>query len=351
MKHYLAGSLTRIADLQARGFEVERLGLERWETGDYVLAEATGVPVGRDVEEPGGRRAPLYLGDLVLGALGRRYATLEYTGDWRQVKDEGRMALLTPAGLLGRLTSRSVLVGAPAQMHYRGHVVSKEGGSKERMADHVRPAAERDFDTPVIVLYGTSMSAGKTSAARVIVGRLAKRGYRVAGAKLSGAGMHRDILTMRDAGAAAVVDFVDAGLPSTVVPEERYRPALAYMLRRIAEVEADVAVVEVGASPLEPYNGRVAIEALESHVRFEVLCASDPYAVVGVISAFDRRPHLVTGIATNTRAGVDLVRQLSGLEALDLRKRETWEALDARLEARLEPPGARPGASPERREA
>ena len=54
------------------------------------------------------------------------------------------------------------------------------------------------------------------------------------GAKLTGAGRYRDILAMQDAGADHIFDFVDAGLPSTVVPESEYRPALRNLLSRMA---------------------------------------------------------------------------------------------------------------------
>lgn len=58
---------------------------------------------------------------------------------------------------------------------------------------------------------------------------------------------------MHDAGADAIYDFVDVGLPSTICPEAEYRSALDGLMSRVAGVDADPAVVEVGASPLEPY--------------------------------------------------------------------------------------------------
>ena len=53
----------------------------------------------------------------------------------------------------------------------------------------------------------------------------------VIGTKLTGAGRYRDILAMQDAGADYIFDFVDAGLPSTVVSEREYRRALAIFSR------------------------------------------------------------------------------------------------------------------------
>ncbi|MGE0681999.1 MAG: hypothetical protein AB7P69_14005, partial [Candidatus Binatia bacterium] len=43
-----------------------------------------------------------------------------------------------------------------------------------------------------------------------------------------------------------------------------------------------------------------------------------PYGVVGVSAAYKKQPHLVSGAAANTEAGIQLVEKLSGMKALDL---------------------------------
>ncbi len=131
-------------------------------------------------------------------------------------------------------------------------------------------------------------------------------------------GRYRDTLAMREAGAAYIADFVDAGLPSTVVPSDVFEPALRLLCSKLAAAEADVVVAEAGASPLEPYNGEVALRLLAGKVRLIVLCASDPYAVVGVMSAFERRPDLVAGRATSTSAAIDLIEKLVSVPAINV---------------------------------
>ena len=81
---------------------------------------------------------------------------------------------------------------------------------------------------------------------------------------------------------------------------------------------SDFLVVEAGASPLEPYNGDAMIDELGDNVICTILCASDPYAVVGVQKAFGLTPDLVTGPATQTSAAVELVRKLSGLRGINI---------------------------------
>lgn len=332
---YLFTSMTRISDLAERDFGVAPLDMDVWSTGDYVVAEVVAASTGQDVELESGRMIEVAEGDLLVGALGRRHATLEATGTWEEVEQDGRMSLLTGAGLFGKCTSVSPMIPPLTDVIYRGHVT--DGNQRLGMDDFAASGPDRSFETPTVLLVGTSMSAGKTTAARTII-RLLKRHHEreIIGAKLTGAGRFRDVLTMKDAGADHIFDFMDVGLPSTVVSEEGYQERLRTLLSRMADAEADVAVIEAGASPLEPYNGEAAIEEIRHAVKLTVLCSSDPYAVVGVMDAFGTRPDLVTGICTNTLAGVELSEELSGIRALNVRDRSTHPELLQLLEKHLE---------------
>jgi len=259
-------------------------------------------------------------GDLVVGALGTRYATLEVTGGWEQIEEDGQMYALTSAGLFGQVTSKSPFCPDPIPLQYRGHVCLD--GRSVTMRQFVPDGPYASFSTPIVLLVGTSMSAGKTTTAKIIVRQLKRAGFSVLGAKLTGAGRYRDILGMSDAGADWIFDFVDVGLPSTVCKEADYRTALDRLLGRMGAQEADVAVIEIGASPMEPYNGDIAYQALKKDVRCTILCASDPYAVYGVMKAYQMIPDVVGGIATNTRAGIDLIEKLCQVPALNVLEEE-----------------------------
>jgi hypothetical protein len=162
------------------------------------------------------------------------------------------------------------------------------------------------------------MSAGKTTTGRRVCKELDRTGMYVIGAKLTGAGRYRDILSYLKNGASEIYDFVDVGLPSTVVPEQDFRDAIRPLLNHINDRKPDLLVVEAGASPLEPYNGEALFDELGDNIVCTILCASDPYAVVGVQNAFGITPDLVTGPATTTSAAVDLVRKLTGLRGINI---------------------------------
>lgn len=325
-------SVTRPARLQREGLEAAPLPRAEWRTGDYVMARVLpGTQPISLMEAPDGRMVEVLEGDRVVGVLGKRYATLESTGDWEQIGDDLLMQALTAAGVFGRSSSHSRLLAPLIDLVYEGHV--RVEGGLARMEDFaVRPSPTR-LEAPVILLIGTSMSAGKTASAKTIVRVLKQRGLRVAGTKLTGVGRYRDILAMADAGADVILDFVDAGLPSTVCEREVFEAALLGITSTLAEAGVDAVVAEAGASPLEPYNGDTAIAVLGESITLTVLCASDPYAVVGVTEAFGTRPDLVAGVCTSTRAGIELVERLSDAPALNLIDPASIPALESILDA------------------
>ncbi len=327
-------SVTRISDLEASGFETTALPREHWACGDYVVAQVCEQPSPLfPVELPRGRMVEVFPGDLVVGAFGNRAATLEGVGSWEAISEDGTLTALTAAGLFGRLTSRSSFVPRLLDLTYRGHAT--RSGQKLTMGEFVTDTVKTPLEVPVVLLVGTSMSAGKTTTGRVIIHQLKNAGLRIAAAKLTGAGRYRDVLSFGDAGADYIFDFVDVGLPSTVCPKPEFKTALTRLLSRIAQTEIDVLVAEAGASPLEPYNGDVAVAEIAPHVRFTVLSASDPYVVVGVQNAFAHQPDLVTGPAANTDAAVALVKKLTGVPALNVRDPRSLPELRAMLSEKL----------------
>jgi hypothetical protein len=315
-KHIYA-SLTRISDLEEKGFKVESIPKGQWQTGDYVVCKI--LDAGSNllkIELRSGRMRGVIGGEYLVGALGERFATLEATGTWKKVEEDMIMNVLTGAGLIGKLTSKSAFIPNMIQVEYLGHTI--RNNKKITMDDFVKPIKDIPFKTPIILFVGTSMSAGKTTSARIVTNLLKQANFKVVGAKISGAGRFKDILAVKDVGADAVVDFVDAGLPSTICLRKTFLSKLNHIKNFISNIDPDFAVVEVGASPLEPYNGDLAIESIRKHIKCVILCASDPYAVYGIIKAFKLKPDIVTGVATNTIAGRNLVENLCDVKALNI---------------------------------
>lgn len=335
MKHkYIYTSLTRISDLEEKGFQVKKIPVSQWQTGDYVICKIKDTG-GKDsnIELKSGRMRGVMEGELLVGALGERFATLVATGTWKKVEKNLELTVLTGAGLLGKLTSKSFYSGNLISVKYLGHAHRK--GEKLTMDSFVKSVKKTPFITPVILLVGTSMSAGKTTAARIIAKLLLEANYSVVGAKITGAGRYKDILAVKDVGVDTIIDFVDAGLPSSICPRKIFKSKMEYMMNFISSAKKDVAVVEIGSSPIEPYNGDLAISMIKEQIKCVVLCASDPYAVYGIIKAFNLQPDFVTGIATNTIAGRYLVENLCDVQALNILDPVNTNELKLKLSEKL----------------
>ncbi|MGB5318806.1 MAG: hypothetical protein WBN25_07110, partial [Eudoraea sp.] len=178
MNHqYIYTSLTRISDLAEIEFYVEKLDRAAWETGDYVVSKI--IDPGSNtlnLELTTGRMRGVIGGESIIGALGERFATLEATGTWRKVKADLKMNVLTGGGLMGKLTSKSVFLPNMMEVNYTGHVF--RNGKKLTMNDFVETVKSIPFNTPVVLFVGTSMSAGKTTSARIVTSLFKTAGYR-----------------------------------------------------------------------------------------------------------------------------------------------------------------------------
>lgn len=306
---------------------------ETWATGDYV--------VGRYLERKRSHADKLELcdgtlhalkhNDIVVGSLGERCATQEVVGSWKMIgKDQcPTMDHICGSGMFGIETSRSKWHDVEtAKFQYIGHCFRR---TKICMRDFAPTTATKTPDCPMVLIVGSSMSCGKTISSKVIIDVVKnKLGFKkVAGTKFTGGGYKHDTSQMLDAGAQNVVDFIDAGYCSTVMPPDEFREcALPVMLGLLSDLDPDCIVAELGASPLEPYNGiEVIRELLAPETRpsrlFIVLCATDAYAAYGLCHALrkeglDFEPDMVCGMAANNSAGIDLVEQLTGLLALNV---------------------------------
>jgi hypothetical protein len=325
MRSIVRASLGRIARFGE--FQIRPLDRKDWKQGDYAVAEVTDPPGPNSwVEVRSGRMIQVIQGDHILGAFGNRYATLELTGSWRGIGEDLRFHLLTGAGIFGQVTSISTYAAHPIKLKYVGHVF--KDGHNCNMRDYAVQDRGKVFAHPVLLIVGSSMSAGKTNAARILIRRLKELKKRVLAAKLTGAGRYRDVLTMKDSGADVIYDFTDAGLPSTVCSRAEYTEAMHRLMSTMAEEVVDVVVIEAGASPLEPYNGETAIELLRPHIKLTILCASDPYAAYGFIQVGEIKPDLIAGITCNTTAGQELVQQLTGVPPIRLSDPTAIQQLD-----------------------
>ena len=346
LHRFVYGSLTRISDLSIHHFDVHPLVREEWATGDYIVGRYLGekrkeVRERHKVELANGELRQLHEGELVVGSLGSRASTQEVVGDWRLIGDDNIMHDIGGSGLFGLETSCSPHYYPSPTFSYQGHVVRQ--GRKVCMKDFVNPnvVPRGPVQCPTVLLVGSSMSSGKTLSADVVIQLLKELGFsRVVAAKLTGSGYYHDI-HLYESHAHSAKDFIDVGLPSTVLPPGEYRKHLRTLFGLLAAENPDCLVLELGASPSEPYNGYVVLQEMlqKNPVEplFLMVCAADAYSVVGFHLMLEnilrhRKADVVCGAAANTSAGRDLVYKFTNLPALDLTAQESRRVLRVMLD-------------------
>ncbi|HEX6492524.1 MAG TPA: DUF1611 domain-containing protein [Candidatus Dormibacteraeota bacterium] len=228
----------------------------------------------------------LHPGDHLVGALGNRYATDYYEG---YVLDSRCTHLLTAGGLIGTVVSAHDVRGHPTQLEIVGGLcdASSRPLSTEDFAALVPPRSASPPTTVAVV--GSGMNAGKTTTAAALTLGWTRAGLRTGAGKVTGSGSGKDRWEYLDAGATAVADFLDFGMPSTFgYPLDRLASTMIGIRDRLAASGCDAVVLEIADGILMAETAHL-LERLSGEVE----------AVI-----------LATGDALSARAGVDILREL-----------------------------------------
>lgn len=316
--------LDKVASVTGRlnlGLAVEVAERVPAERGTVLVVEALEEKsVYGELELKGGRMARIIKGDLIAGVLGERQALKGFVGSVpSRIEPGDTLHILNMGGVIGVCSSANSDFGTPLQVRVIGSVMLE--GQPANIMDRAVPwqTSLREC-APIILVSGTCMNAGKTTAACEIVRVLSSRGYCVAAAKLAGVATQRDLLNMQDHGAVCALSFSDAGLPSTTRTDSCLVPAAKGVLSALSACNPDAVVVEFGDGIMGHYGVDVLLgdRELMSHVRAHVLCANDLVAAWGGLRYLQElgvRVDCVSGPATDNSAGVDYITERFNIDA------------------------------------
>jgi hypothetical protein len=316
-----------------------RLALEKSVViGGDVPAEAGTVIAARvansktaynTLEDVHGRMVALHVGDVIVGALGHRDALYGYSGRVPEAVSVGdELQLLNLGGVIGTGAEATASSGEPFRLEVLGAVLefpyfATRVGVPANIARAALPRrsmpARGDGLRPLVVLVGTCMDAGKTTAASILISEMVHKGLRVAAGKLTGVSLRRDILQMQDCGADPVAIFTDFGVVTT---DESNAVAAAHSsVAHLAQHEPDVIVLEMGDGLLGTYgvHALLADAAIRDSIASVVLCAQDPVGAWGGQTLLRDRYGLeidvVSGRVTDTPVGRRFCQEKLGLRA------------------------------------
>lgn len=212
--------------------------------GDLVLCRVEKLGQHRNIELASGRRARLFPGDEIVLAYGHRYAPDQFEAE---VPDDlGPCHMVAAGGIAARVVTRHGKMKPATQVRPVG-LLGDRTGHVLNLADFALEKTHLD-PAPVhtIAVVGTSMNAGKTETCTHILRGLVNAGLRVGAAKVTGTGAGCDAWSMLDAGASIVLDFGDAGLPSTyLASQEQVEEVFLALTRHLYRCGVDVVVLEV----------------------------------------------------------------------------------------------------------
>jgi hypothetical protein len=164
------------------------------------------------------------------------------------------------------------------------------------------------------------MDIGKTTTICKLVKHFKRQGLRVAAAKLAGVAFLQDPLKIKDAGADPVIDFVDAGLPSTCGDAKNVVQAALGVLHEVNQSAPDVIVAEFGDGILGEYNVNHLLQHpdIQKHIRTVIVGASDFVAAWGakqIMQQYGLGIDLITGPAVNNETGAAFIEKNLGIAA------------------------------------
>jgi hypothetical protein len=231
---------------------------------------------------PDGRRKHLFVGDEIVVAYGNRYAPSQFEAV--VPKTLAPCHLVASGGVAAHARSwHSRAAKGPTQITPIGLLADASGEPTNLRDFAMHPVARLVKNRPpTIAVVGTAMDSGKTQTAAYLVKGLTLAGLHVGYGKVTGTGAGGDTWLLKDAGAAPVLDFTDAGLVSTyLVPADEIERVLTTLVAHMVAARVDAIVLELADGVLQPETATLLVsETFRELVGGVLFTASDAMGAV-----------------------------------------------------------------------
>ncbi len=284
--------------------------------GDLLLARVEELGQHRRLELVTSRRATLFEGDEIVVCYGNRYAPDQFEGI---VPDHlGACRLVAAGGVAARLLNRHDRVKSATRITPLG-LLTDTDGHRINLSSSRFPKADRIDPSPlVLVVAGTSMNSGKTTACANLVKGLVRQKLKVAAAKFTGTGAGADYRALVDAGASPVFDFIDAGYVSTYrCNRDILLDVVMTLGHAMAETQPDVIVIEVADGLLQRETARLfALPKFTDWIDGIIFAANDALGAQAGVSWLTVRQlpvFAITGVLTSSPLAQREAEEVCGL--------------------------------------
>ena len=288
----------RVARMDACGLSTDFAAAR---PGDLVLCEVVEIGQHRRLQLTTKRFKTAYEGDFFVACVGDRYAPDQFEG---RADITGEFAhLLAGGGVVGTVEHAHERMKPPTTARPIGLLVDYDG-DVINVSRYGLPKCGVPDDVTVLGVFGASMNAGKTTAAVSLAHGLARAGYAVAGAKITGTGSFGDFLAFEDTG-VATFDFTDAGLASTYrATMSDIEDAFETVVGHAAAGGAEIVVVEIADGVFQKETAAILKGSkIKDRLDGILFAAPDALGAVGGVDVLNRyglRPFAVSGMVTRS---------------------------------------------------
>lgn len=277
------------------------------------------------IELTTGRMSVLRKGDILAVALGNRRALKGFVGEVPlKLKAGDIIHILNIGGVAGICTSANLKeVGKPLKVQVIGAIVNEKSQPFNiNQFKLFEPQKNLKSKVPLIIVSGTCMNVGKTSAACEIIKHASRAGLKVSAAKLTGIASLKDIKNMEDYGAKCAVTFVDAGYTSTAKNKKTAVMITKGAIKFLAKDKPGYIVIEFGDGVLGEYGVLDALKdkEIQKNIYCHIGCAHDP---VGATKLFEicesigAPLNIISGPVTDNSIGIDFIKKHLKLPAFN----------------------------------
>ncbi len=298
---------------------------DRPKPGDVMYGRIGTLGYHREIENKNGRIHRLTDSTAGVFVYGNRYATDAFEAF---VPDEQMPIadLVARSGVIGRVEVRNSRVAAPTTVKILGRVVDKEGTPLNTRDHSLVTPQSSEKKTPrskLILVCGTAMNSGKSTAAVAICWALTTMGHSVRASKVTGTASLKEILHMNDAGASVYNDFTNLGYPSTYMLEEEEVLGIFNDLDlKFANNPRNFWVVEVADGILQRETAMLlSSPEVKERIHRLVFCATDAFGAIGGIHVledlYQLYPDAVSGIVASSPLGIRELNDYTKIPAFD----------------------------------
>lgn len=295
------------------------------EVGDVVYGSVSRTGQHSSLENASGRIHMIQDGSKAVFVFGNRYAPDFYEGLIPETMMR-EVDLLARSGLIGVVRTKNSGIKDATRVRIVGYLCNESGEVLNTKAFPLVTPKSESLKHPrsrMVLVCGTSMNSGKSTAAAACCWALSSMGHNVRAAKATGTASLKDILHMNDAGANTYADFTYLGYPSTyLLDKEQVIDIFRKLDLKYGNNPKNYWVVEF-ADGINQRETAMLLHSSEVRSRIHklVFCANDAFGAIGGLrilkEVFSLVPDALSGICSSSPLHVRELKEFTAIPVFD----------------------------------